>query len=145
MRLDNKNENLDNPVSADLGTQLVVELYECDSAVLNDGSQVEEILLEAVKRSGATIVNHCFHKFSPHGVSGVVVISESHVAIHSWPEYGYCAVDVFTCGDQVDTSLMVELLKKGLKSKEVKAFQLERGFNNRSLNSISASPASCGE
>ncbi len=82
-------------------------------------------------------MNHCFHKFSPCGISGIVVIAESHMAIHTWPEYGYCAVDLFTCGNSVDTTLAVNVLKEGIKSREEKVFRLGRGFKNRFLDSIS--------
>jgi S-adenosylmethionine decarboxylase len=81
-----------------LGRQVLVEFYRCDKVVLEDESAIRGALLESVRRSGATIVTDTFHRFSPHGVSGVVVISESHVAIHTWPEHGYAAVDIFTCG-----------------------------------------------
>ena len=84
-----------------LGKQLIVELYGCSTALLDSPDHSERILVEAVNRSGATVIQPFFHQFSPHGVSGVVVIAESHVAIHTWPEYGYCAVDIFTCGTAV--------------------------------------------
>ena len=85
-----------------LGNHLLVELYNCETNVINDVLRIEELLLEAVKISGATTLNSTFHKFSPHGVSGVVVISESHFSIHTWPEYGYGAMDFYTCGSHVD-------------------------------------------
>ncbi len=78
-----------------LGRQILVEFYECDENVLNNVAQIEAILLEGTRSSGASIISHKFHKFSPHGVSGMVVIAESHVAIHTWPEYSYAAVDIF--------------------------------------------------
>ncbi len=82
-----------------LGRQILVEFYDCDSDKINDVGYVEAAFLEATRKSKATIISHNFHKFSPHGISGVVVIAESHVTIHSWPEYNYAAVDIFTCGD----------------------------------------------
>ena len=84
-----------------LGNHLLVELYNCNTSLINKVVKIEELLLEAVKISGATALNSTFHKFSPHGVSGVVVISESHFSIHTWPEYGYCALDIFTCGTEI--------------------------------------------
>lgn len=81
-----------------LGVQILADLYQCDPAVLNDPALIQAAMIEAARRSGATIVADCFHRFSPHGVSGVVVIAESHLAIHTWPEHGYAAVDLFTCG-----------------------------------------------
>jgi S-adenosylmethionine decarboxylase len=110
-----------------LGKQLIVELYGCDRTLLDDPSHSERILVEAVNRSGATIIQPFFHQFSPHGVSGVVVIAESHVAIHTWPEYGYCAVDIFTCGTQVDPDLIYEYIRSEFSAKEASVMEVKRG------------------
>ena len=85
-----------------LGRHILVEFYDCDPAVLNDLSLVESSMKEAAVAAGSTIVDAVFRRFAPHGISGVVVIAESHLAIHTWPEYGYAAVDLFTCGEGVD-------------------------------------------
>ncbi len=74
-----------------LGRQVLVEFYQCDQAAMNDANQIRQVLLEGVCCSGATIVSDTFHTFNPFGVSGVVVIAESHVAIHTWPAHGYNA------------------------------------------------------
>lgn len=83
-----------------LGTHYLLEISGCPFQNLNDRNYVERTLLEAAETAGATIVTSAFHTFSPHGVSGVVVIAESHLTIHTWPELGYAALDVFTCGDE---------------------------------------------
>jgi len=119
-----------------LGIQLVVEFFACNADILDDVEQVEQIMLDAAVAAKATIVNHCLHKFSPQGVSGVVVIAESHIAIHTWPEHGYCAVDIFTCGDLIESQRALDVLKSGFQSQEEKVFRLERGLLNRSLHSI---------
>ncbi len=85
-----------------LGRHVLAEIYGCPYDVLNDIKKVEGIMVNAALEAGAEVREFVFHKFSPQGVSGVVVISESHLAIHTWPELGYAAVDVFTCGDKVD-------------------------------------------
>ena len=85
-----------------LGRHILAEIHGCRFDVLNDINKVEEIMINAALEAGAEVREYVFHKFSPQGVSGVVVISESHLAIHTWPELGYAAVDVFTCGDQVN-------------------------------------------
>ncbi len=85
-----------------LGRHILCEAYGCDPEVLNDRKGVEQIMVDAALLTGAEVREVAFHKFSPQGVSGVVVISESHLAIHTWPELGYAAIDVFTCGDTVD-------------------------------------------
>jgi len=83
-------------------------------------------MLQAARACGATVVQTVFHSFNPHGVSGVVVISESHLAIHTWPEYGHAAVDVFTCGDTIDPNDAVECLREGLGAREVTSQQINR-------------------
>jgi len=110
-----------------LGRHLLVELYGCDPEVLNDKERVEKIMTEAAKRCGATIVQSVFHLFNPHGVSGVVVIAESHLAIHTWPEYGYAAVDVFTCGTRVDPWKAHEYIKEQLKAERYSTLEMTRG------------------
>lgn len=85
-----------------LGRHILCEAYGCDPEVLNSRLLVETIMVEAALQAGAEIREVAFHQFSPQGVSGVVVISESHLAIHSWPELRYAAIDVFTCGETVD-------------------------------------------
>jgi len=113
-----------------LGKQLIVELYGCNRTLLDEPNHSERILVEAVNRSGATVIRPFFHHFSPHGVSGVVVIAESHVAIHTWPEFGYCAVDIFTCGNQVDTDLIFEHIRTEFQAKEVSVMEVKRGTLN---------------
>ena len=111
-----------------LGRQILVEFYDCDSNVLNSKEFIEKSLNEAVEKSGATIVTSTFHTFSPFGVSGVVVIAESHVSIHTWPEYEYAAVDIFTCGESIDPWIIHDYLKENLKSKNSSTMELKRGM-----------------
>ncbi len=110
-----------------LGKHLIVELYECNRDLINDVAQVEKILVEAVERSKATIVQPVFHQFSPHGVSGVVVIAESHFSIHTWPEYGYCALDIFTCGDLIDSDASLQFLKERFGAGSLSVVDIKRG------------------
>jgi len=110
-----------------LGQQLIVELYGCDRTLLDDPSRLEQILTESIRRSGGTIIRPCFHQFSPHGVTGVVVIAESHVSIHTWPEFGYCALDVFTCGTQVQTDRIFEYVRSELQAQETSVMEVKRG------------------
>ena len=99
-----------------LGRQMTVEYYECDSSVITDAPLMEKIFVHAAKAAGATVISSDFHRFDPQGVSGVVVISESHFAVHAWPEYGYAAVDLFTCGETIDFDTAIEAIKEGMKS-----------------------------
>ena len=87
-----------------LGSHILIEAYDCDPEILDDIEVVEETMVDAALKAGAEVREVAFHKFSPQGVSGVVVISESHLSVHTWPEFGYAAVDVFTCGDTVAVS-----------------------------------------
>jgi len=83
-----------------LGTHLLLEMAGCNAEMLDDTERVSSVLLDAAEDARATILGSSFHRFSPQGVSGVVVIAESHLSIHTWPEFGYAAVDVFTCGNR---------------------------------------------
>ncbi len=85
-----------------LGHHYIVEASGCDPKVISDVSQVQQILVKAAELAGAKVRAVSFHAFPPTGVSGVVVISESHISTHTWPEYGYGALDFYTCGEQVD-------------------------------------------
>lgn len=85
-----------------LGRHILAEVYGCDRGILDNLEVVQDIMVKAAFQAGAEVRQVALHRFSPQGVSGVVVISESHLAIHTWPELGYAAVDVFTCGDKVN-------------------------------------------
>lgn len=111
-----------------LGRHVLVELYDCDREKLNDLDYVREHMLEAARVSGATVVKEAFHLFNPYGVSGTVVIAESHLAIHTWPEYGYAAVDLFTCGDTVNPWLGFKYLSEKLEAGSHSATELRRGI-----------------
>jgi len=82
-----------------LGTHLLVELRDCNPEILKDLNKVKNAMVAAAMEAKATIVDISFHEFNPFGISGMVVIAESHLSIHTWPEYSYAAVDIFTCGD----------------------------------------------
>lgn len=111
-----------------LGRHVLAEIYQCDFDILNDIKKVEEFMIKAALEAGAEVREYVFHKFSPQGVSGVVVISESHLAIHTWPELGYAAVDVFTCGDNVDPWDACNYLVDCFKAGHMTATELKRGI-----------------
>ncbi len=110
-----------------LGTHIVVEYFGCDPELLNDVVRIEEAMIQSARKAEATIINSTFHHFSPFGVSGVVVIQESHLAIHTWPEYGFASVDIFTCGDTVDPWISYKALKESLHATYGSAIQMNRG------------------
>ena len=111
-----------------LGRHLLCEYHGCDRAVLNDAEAIRTALVAAVTKSGATPLHEVVHAFSPHGVTGVIVIAESHFAIHTWPEYGFAAVDLFTCGDQVDPYLAFEHLRGALRAETHSVVEIRRGL-----------------
>ena len=110
-----------------LGRHLLTEFYGCDCETLNDSDRIKKIMEEAAITSGASIVQSVFHLFNPHGISGVVVIAESHLAIHTWPEYGYSAVDIFTCGEEVDPWRAYHYLKEKLRAGSTSTVEIFRG------------------
>jgi len=114
-------------MNGSLGRHILVELYDCNEEVLRDVVDIENYMLEAAKQADATIINSTFHHFSPFGVSGVVVIQESHLAIHTWPEYRYAAVDIYTCGSLINPWIAFDFLKEKLSAKHVSAMELLRG------------------
>ena len=110
-----------------LGRHILAEFFNCDPQIINDVEKVEQYMKRAAIECGAAIVNSVFHTFNPHGISGVVVIAESHLAIHTWPEYSYAAVDVFTCGNSVDPWIATRTLQEYLRAESIKSIELNRG------------------
>ena len=110
-----------------LGRHILAELFECQPDILNDVQRIENYMKRAAIECGATIVSSTFHTFNPHGVSGVVVIAESHLTIHTWPEYRYAAVDVFTCGETINPEVAIRALKEYLRAASIKTVQISRG------------------
>ena len=116
-----------------LGRHFLAEFFDCDRVILDDVAAVRGRMRDAALAARATIVDAVFHRFNPHGVSGVVVIAESHLSIHTWPEYGYAAVDIFTCGEQCKPEDALELLKATLGSNRCDIRLVERGFADQVL------------
>ena len=110
-----------------LGIQLMVELYGCDESVLDDPSFIEKNMVIAADKANATVVQQYFHQFSPFGVSGTVIIAESHINIHTWPEYAYAAVDIFTCGESLDADAAITYLAETLRADRFKVEKHLRG------------------
>jgi len=123
-----------------LGTHLLIEFYNCDRKILDDERAITKLFVEAARKAKATVVEQVFHSFNPHGVSGVVVISESHLAVHTWPEYGYAAVDVFTCGTEIDPWVAQKFISEGLKSENSTAIEMKRGTLNLPEGNLTHKP-----
>ncbi len=110
-----------------LSAHLLIELHGCAPQLTDDLQALRSLLLEAARRSGATVVAEVFHRYAPQGVSGVVVIEESHLSVHTWPEHGYVAVDFFSCG-QIDPYLAAEHLRLGLRAERAELLLVRRGL-----------------
>jgi S-adenosylmethionine decarboxylase proenzyme len=111
-----------------LGRHILAEFWECNPERLDDCTHIEQTMLDAARRAEATIITHSFHQFAPQGVSGAVIIAESHLSIHTWPELGYAAVDLFTCGKELAGEAALTTLRDGLEAGTVSVLRIPRGI-----------------
>ncbi len=111
-----------------LGIHLLVELRDCNPEILKNLQKVQDALVTAARKARATIIDVSFHEFNPFGISGMVIIAESHLSIHTWPEYGYAAVDIFTCGDTIKPEVAAQYLIKVFESKNPSIVEMKRGL-----------------
>lgn len=110
-----------------VGTHLVVDAWQAPMELLNDPEQIRSALVKAIIAGGATLLDLCVHQFSPHGVTATATLAESHIAIHTWPEYGYFAADLFFCGKGNPKKAM-KLLQTALQAEQVEVREIQRGF-----------------
>jgi S-adenosylmethionine decarboxylase len=115
-----------------LGTHIVCELSGCDPATLTDVDAVRDMMIGAAKAARATVMEVAFHRFQPQGVSGVVVLAESHISIHTWPELGYAAMDFYTCGEHTDPWLACEYAATALRAQSTITSEVKRGVRQSS-------------
>ena len=120
-----------------IGRHVISELWGCDLSTLNDVNQIEQIFVDAALRSGAEVREVTFHKFAPQGVSGVVIISESHLTIHSFPEHGYASIDVYTCGD-LDPNVAVDYIAEALSAQKREHIEIPRGMGPVAVSHVLA-------
>lgn len=109
------------------GRHLLLELSGCSAVALNDREVVRSALRAAAVAAGAVIVSEALHGFSPHGLTALVLLAESHISIHTWPEAGYAAVDIYTCGD-CRPELAVDVLSRDLQAEQVEVLWIDRGL-----------------
>lgn len=109
-----------------LGTQVILDFYGCKKNT-EDVLTTREVFLEAAKLANCNIISDCFHGFEPHGVSGVVIISESNFCVHSWPEHQYVAIDLFFCGDNVKIDCAIEYLEQFYEPNNTRVQTIIRG------------------
>ncbi|MFJ7974646.1 adenosylmethionine decarboxylase [Peribacillus sp. JNUCC 23] len=110
-----------------MGRHVISELWGCDFEKLNDMDYIERVFVDAALKSGAEVREVAFHKFAPQGVSGVVIISESHLTIHSFPEHGYASIDVYTCGD-LNPNVAANYIADALNAETRENMELPRGM-----------------
>jgi len=107
------------------GIHLIAEFWY--GKVIEDPAKIKKILKKAVQESKSTPLEEMIHKFSPQGLTGVVLLAESHIALHSWPEIDYLAIDIFTCGNKAMPEKALNYFKKVFKPKKVKIKEIRRG------------------
>lgn len=110
-----------------LGTHLVVDAWQCPAELLNDPERIRRAMLDAISAGGATLIDLCVHQFSPHGVTATATLAESHIAIHTWPELGYFAADLFFCG-KGNPQRAIKFLETALQAKQVRFREFKRGY-----------------
>lgn len=111
-----------------MGRQIIAELWDCNEKTLNNIELLEQIFVDAALAAGAEIREVVFHQFSPYGISGVVIIAESHLTIHSFPEKGYASIDVYTCGTKVNPIAAVDYIIRCLNAKTTQTLEIPRGM-----------------
>ena len=116
-----------------LGTHVLLELRDCDPLLLDDLSHIRQALFSAASEVGAHVVGESFHRFAPQGVTGILSIAESHISIHTWPEFGYAAADIFTCGDQTMPERAAASIVAALRCEDPELTQIRRGLSGASV------------
>lgn len=111
-----------------MGRHVIAELWDCNIDILNNMSQIEQVFVDAALKAGAEVREVAFHKFAPHGVSGVVIIAESHLTVHSFPEHGYASIDVYTCSNTIDPNIAVDYIIQALEAKTFEHVEVKRGM-----------------
>ena len=110
-----------------LGRHIIAEFYNCSPEKINNVAHIEKSMVDAAEKAGATVINTTFHHFSPFGISGVVVIEQSHLSIHTWPEYQFASIDLFTCGDSINPWVSFDHLKEEFAAEYFSSLELQRG------------------
>ena len=112
-----------------LGTHVMLELRDCNPQLLDDLAYIKDVMIRAADGVGAQILGESFHQFYPQGVTGIVAIAESHLCIHTWPEYGYAAADIFTCGTSIKPQEAAQFIIDQLESQEPSIVEVKRGIS----------------
>jgi S-adenosylmethionine decarboxylase proenzyme len=109
-----------------LGEHYIFDLSNCNHEILMDGELAYSLFAQAVRESGLTVVDEGFYKFSPHGFTCFLLLAESHASLHAWPEYDYCAIDLFTCAIGKDLLPLIQQIKHALGADNFNLRKLDR-------------------
>lgn len=110
-----------------LGRHLLLEMWGCCKEIIDNVNVIKEILTKATESTKATLVDVVCHRFSPYGVTGVAILAESHISVHTWPEYGYAAGDIFICGNTINPQNAASFIIQAFHAKETSLLELKRG------------------
>ncbi len=110
------------------GYHLMMELYGCDQDKINSRKYLHNLVKGAVKEAGLTNLGSRFHKFEPHGVTGFTLLAQSHISFHTWPEFGYLVLDIFTCGDQIQADRLADHFLEKLRPARVNTHVVRKGY-----------------
>ena len=109
-----------------LGEHYIFDLSDCNHEILMDSERSYSLFAQAVRESGLTVVDEGFYKFSPHGFTCFLLLAESHASLHAWPEYGYCAIDLFTCAIGMNMMPLLQRLKEAFGADDFALRKLDR-------------------
>jgi len=111
-----------------LGKHYIIDFYGCDSEALKKVNVIKKNMIKAGKIGELSIIKKCFHQFKPYGVSGVLVLKESHFTIHTWYEHNYASVDLYLCDQSVDVAIIIDYLRTAFNSSSVQTKLIDRGI-----------------
>ncbi|PLT33168.1 adenosylmethionine decarboxylase [Bacillus sp. V5-8f] len=114
------------------GKHIIIDAFECDALHLNNITYLEALCNKAAMDAGMEVLNSYFYPFQPQGLTGFLLLSTSHLSIHTWPEERYASLDFYTCGDQ-DLTAQVDFLIRGLSTKKAMVYSMERGVSQPQL------------
>lgn len=118
------------------GTHLILDIWDAASSSLSDLEYVKSTLLNATKKAGATVIGYKFHRFQPSGVSGIILIAESHISIHTWPDKGYASVDIYTCGNKCFPDEAKKQILEAFRAQRTDVARIERGLETSKVMQI---------
>lgn len=111
------------------GTHIILDLYKCNPKLLNNKKHIEEALNESCKLSNCKVLKKLIYQFKPQGITGILLLEESHISIHTYPEHNSCFADIYTCGDDATPEMAIRFLEEFFQSEKIEITTLTRGQN----------------